>query len=183
MKKQHDSALTIHHPRMISAFYFGFLALIGTAIMDSLLSTLIIGEEMLPTHKTMLIGTLLAIVFGAIFGEQILHCERPYKLRTFLLGFSMSMAALPIFAFFYLMAMKYHHQGVFADATFMQMVFAYIITFFQLFFLAGLWVALGAGFAAMFLRGQISYDILHSHYQKALRENYHHMAKRPHLPR
>ena len=40
---------------------------------------------------------IVASCTGAIFGERIIHCPKPYKVKTFFIGFFMVIASLPVF--------------------------------------------------------------------------------------
>jgi hypothetical protein len=164
--KHLDKALSIQHPRLISALYFGFLALFSIPIFDTLLVNLIINEPMLPTYKTVIIGTFTAMMMGFFFGEAILHAKRPYQKNVFFLGVWMTLAGLPIFNLLYLTLLIHHYHVAFLDAKFIQLFGIYFISLFQLFIMGGFWVAILAGFASLYLRGQLAYDILHTHYQK-----------------
>lgn len=172
--RMRDRALYLRHPRWVAAFYFGLLALIGSGIIDSLLTALLLHETLVPTHLTMILATILAFAYGAIFGEQILHSYAPYRLRVFLLGFTMTLAALPVFALFYLVLLVNQQHQAFVDATAGELFVTYFIALFELFLFAGFWLAILAGLAAVYLRSRIVYDILHTHNPHTHGEHAHH---------
>ncbi len=112
--KNSDDALTISNPRLLSAAYFGLLAIIATAIIDVILYGIGV-EQILPTFQAILLAVVIASFFGAIFGERIVYCKKPYRRRAFLWGFSMVLAAVPIYALIFLYLFKAHHPATFCQ--------------------------------------------------------------------
>lgn len=162
LNEKKDEAITISNPRLLSAAYFALLAIIVTIAIDLTLYALGI-EQIVPLFKAILIAVVLASSFGALFGERIVHCKSPYRKTSFLWGFTMVIAAIPFYAliFFYLYSQDHHAIVEKANPLIM---YCFILLYSFLF--AGLWLAIAAGFAAMYLRGHIVYDILHSQYDR-----------------
>lgn len=157
--KQEDIALTCSNPRLISAIYFGLLSVVGTILINAFLT--IIGiEEKVPLFASLLIGMGVSSLTGAVFGEHIIHCPRPYKLKTFLTGFIMVIASLPLWdlGFVYFMIQKEAEVTVLLETHNLVYFYLYILAYSYLFF--GVALAVCSGFAAMFLRGQLVYDLL-----------------------
>lgn len=158
-----DEALSISNPRLIAAIYFGVLAIIAATIIDSLLYAMGI-EQMLPTFATVIWAAIIALCFGALFGKRIIHCARPFRRKAFLWGFLMVLLALPVYDLGFLYLLKINHAHSFAGATAGQLFISYWLILLYSLLLAGFWLALAAGFAALYLRGHLVYDILHSKY-------------------
>jgi len=163
MRKK-DEALTISNPRLLSAAYFGLLAVVAAVVIDALLYAMGV-EQLLPTFQAILLDAVLASCFGAIFGERIVHCPNPYRRKTFLWGFTIVLAALPFYALIFLLLFKKHHLQAFEGINFSNLVTMYFFILLYSFLIAGLWIGVAAGFAAVYLRGHLVYDILHSKYE------------------
>lgn len=159
MKK--DEALSISNPRLLSAAYFGLLAIIITIMIDTVFYSMGI-KQLLPTYQAVLLATVFAACFGAIFGEKIIYTPIPYRRKAFLWGFFMVLAALPFYDIFFLYFLNQYHPKVLDGLSFGNIILSYLFIICYSFALAGLWLAIAAGFAAMYLRGHIVYDILHS---------------------
>lgn len=156
-----DEALTISNPRLLTAVYFALLAVIATVVIDLFLYSIGL-ERLLPTFQAILLAVIVAACFGALFGERIVHCPQPYRRKTFLWGFLMVIAALPFYDLGLLYLLKDFNSHSFEGATFRYLAVMYLFVLLYSFILAGLWLAIAAGFAAMYLRGHLVYDILHS---------------------
>jgi hypothetical protein len=156
-----DEALTISNPRLLSAAYFALLAVIATIIIDTLLFAFGV-EQILPTFQLVSLSAILAGCFGAIFGEKIVHCQKPYRYKTFSWGFIMVLAALPFYSLFFLYLFSRHHQQILSGLSFGSLLELYLFVVLYSFLLFGLWLAIAAGLAAIFLRGHLVYDILDS---------------------
>ncbi|KTD31305.1 MULTISPECIES: hypothetical protein [Legionella] len=163
--KNNDEALSISNPRLLSAVYFGLLAIVATVIFDVIFYAVGV-EQILPTFQAILLAVVLASCFGALFGERIIYCQKPYRRRAFLWGFLMVLAALPIYALIFFYLFKEHHPQAFADLGVGNLFITYLFILLYSFLVAGLWLAIAAGIAAMYLRGHLVYDILHSKSQK-----------------
>lgn len=159
--KKPDPAFEVPHVRLIAAVYFALLAVIATILIDVALYALGV-EEILPVFKLIILSAATAGIFGWLFGEKIMHCKRPYQLRSFVWGFVMVLAALPFFNIGLIAWMSQHHADLFASATLTHYLALFVISLLYTFILAGLWLAFAAGFAAMYLRGHLIYDIFRS---------------------
>src|SRR5580704_5680890 len=158
MKKQ-DPAMNCSNPRLIAAIYFGLLSVVGTILINALLTSLGIAEK-IPLFEAIILGMVVASCTGAIMGEQIVHCPKPYKLRTFLIGFTMVIASLPVFVLGLVFFMKYEDSSILSITQVHHMISFYLYNLAYSYILFGIILAIGAGIAAMYLRGQLVYDIL-----------------------
>lgn len=160
MKKQ-DPALSFSHPRELTAIYFALLSIVGTILINAFLTSIGV-EQIIPIFKAVILGIIVAACSGAIFGESIVHCKKPYKTKTFWLGFIMVIASLPVFALGLLLLMEEANDKLFSVAKFHDMVYFYLVILAYSYILFGFVLAILSGLAAMYLRGQLVYDILHT---------------------
>lgn len=159
--EKNDEALALPNARILSAVYFGVLSILATIVIDILLYIAGIGE-LIPTFKAVLLATIIAAIFGALFGEKIIHCKKPYNFSAFKWGFLMVLLALPLYDLGFLWLIQEHHAQNFSGASLLNWLLVYGILLLYSFIFAGLWLAIIAGFAAMYLRGHLVYDIMHS---------------------
>lgn len=160
-----DEALTISNPRLLSAAYFVLLAVVATIIIDLILYGIGV-EKILPTFEAILLAVIIAGCFGALFGKRIIYCTKPYRRKAFLWGFVMVLAALPIYDLFFFYLFKEHHPHAFEGLNISNILVTYLLILLYSLLFAGLWLAIAAGLAAMYLRGHIVYDILHSKHER-----------------
>ncbi|MCC5791676.1 MAG: hypothetical protein JJT82_03595 [Legionellaceae bacterium] len=156
-----DEALNMPNARLLSAVYFGLLAVVATIIIDTLLYLMGVGE-LIPTFKAVVLATLIAVIAGAIFGKKIIYSKRPYQKTAFKWGFLMVLVALPFYDFGFMWVIQHHHPESFSTASLANWLLLYVILLVYSFVLAGFWLAIAAGFAAIYLRGRLVYDIMHS---------------------
>lgn len=175
MKKQ-DPALTFSNPRLLAAIYFGLLSVVGTILINAFLSSMGI-EEIIPVFQSVILGMVVASCTGALFGERIILCPKPYKTKTFWLGFIMVIASLPVFDLGLVLFMKEDNSGLFSIAKLHDMVLFYLVVVAYSYFLFGFLLAVACGLASMYLRGQIVYDVLNTH-ERRRRAPKHAAAKR-----
>jgi hypothetical protein len=159
MKK--DRALKITNARMICGVYYALLSVVFTLSLDALIYALGI-KQMIPLFAGTLVAMIIALIFGFLFGEKIIHSKFPYKMKTFTWGFVKTLCALPFydlgFIWFYLKA----NPALLASLTW--------ASFFELYFkiiifsviLIGFWLAILSGLAALYLRGHLVYHIYDS---------------------
>jgi hypothetical protein len=160
-RMKNDEALAISNPRLLSAAYFALLAVITSIVIDVGLYSMGI-KPLIPTFQALVLATLFAACFGALFGEKIIHCPSPYYRRVFFWGFLMVFAALPFYDVIFLYLLNHYHPKILEGLSSGNVFIAYLFIILYSIILAGLWLAIAAGFAAMYLRGHIVYDILHS---------------------
>lgn len=161
-QERQDPAMFCSNPRLISAIYFGLLSVVGTILINALLTT--IGfEEKIPLFQAIILGMIVASSTGALFGEQIIHCPTPYKSRTFLLGFSMVIASLPVFVLGLVFFMKVENSNLLSITQTHNMIYFYLYVLAYSYIIFGIILAIGAGLAAMYLRGQLVYDLLNTY--------------------
>ena len=165
MKK--DPALTISNPRLLAAIYFGLLSVVGTILINAFLIAIGI-KELIPVFESILIGVVVAACTGAVYGEQIVHCQKPYKKRVFLLGFTMVIASLPVFVFGLVTCMIWEQSYGIPIIGLKSIVYFYGVVLGYSYLLFGILLALAAGCAALYLRGRLVYDILHTYKQSEL---------------
>lgn len=167
MKKQ-DLALTFSNPRLLATVYYGVLSVVGTILINAFL-TILGFEEIVPLFQAIIIGVIVASATGALFGKDIIHCPRPYKMKTFWLGFIMVIASLPIFALGLVLFVAHSDSHLFSITNFQSLVYAYIVVLAYSYALFGIWLAIASGLASMYLRGQLVYDILHTDQRRSQR--------------
>ncbi len=160
-----DEALAISNPRLLAAVYFSLLAVIITLSLDTLLYLLGV-KQLLPISEAIILAVLVSALFGALFGEKIIHSENPYYKHAFLWAFLMVLVAFPFYNLGFVYLMTTHQSASFTHATFQSLVYFYLFVLTYSFVLIGVWLAIIAGFAALYLRGYIVYFILHSQYQR-----------------
>ncbi len=157
-----DPALTFSNPRLLSAIYFGLLSVVGTILINALLTTIGI-EEIIPVWQAVLLGMVVAAGTGALFGESIVHCKKPYNRKVFWLGFSMVIASIPVFDLGLILFMKEANSNLFSVASLSSMVGFYLVVLAYSYVLFGFILAIASGLAAMYLRGRLVYDVMHTH--------------------
>lgn len=158
---QHDDALTFSNPRLLAAIYYGLLSVVGTVLINAFLTTMGIAE-IIPIFQGVLLGMVVASCTGALFGEKIILCKKPYKQKTFWLGFFMVIVSLPVFDLGVLFFMKNTAESLFSLTPFHHLISAYLIIVGYSYLLFGFLLAIACGFASMYLRGQLVYDILYT---------------------
>jgi len=159
--KTPDEALLISNPRLLTAVYFSVLAVVATIIIDTLLYALGMAQ-LVPTFKAIVWAVVVAGCFGALFGKRIVYSTAPYGKHAFAWAFLMVIVALPVYNIGLVYLLKEHHAHLFTDTTFLNLLYLYLFVLLYSFILAGVWLAIVAGFAAVYLRSHIVYYILHS---------------------
>jgi hypothetical protein len=160
--KKRDPALSFEYSGLIGAIYFGLLSVVGTVLTNAFLSLLGI-EQMVPLFVAVLLGMAVSSIMGALFGKYIIQCKYPYYAKTFLIGFAMVMISLPIFDLGIVLFMKESYKSLFASSQFHDLVPFYFIVLGYSYVLFGFALGIGSGLAAMFLRGRLVYDALHTY--------------------
>lgn len=154
-----DDVLTLSNPRLLSAIYFGLLAIIATIFID-LVFYFIGVEQVIPLFKAILLATFIAAVFGAGFGERIVHHQKPYRGAVFWLGFAMVLLAVPVYDLGLSYFIIEHHPSLFSDAGWLEYGHFYLMVLMYSYIIFGLWLALFAGLAAIYLRSRLAYYLL-----------------------
>ncbi|WP_133130323.1 hypothetical protein [Legionella yabuuchiae] len=163
MTEQKDEALTINHPRLLSAIYFALLAVIANIVVDSILYSVGV-QQLLHFFQALILAAVIAAVFGALFGKRIIHCPKPYKKKVFLYGFLMVVSALPVHTLGFLYFFSGTQPHLFDDASLINLIEMYFLVLFYSFILIGFWLALLGGAAAIYLRGRLAYHMLDALY-------------------
>lgn len=158
MNKQ-DPALNFPNPRLLATVYYGLLSVVGTILINGFLTTIGI-QELVPLHMAIILGMIVASATGAIFGKKIIYCPRPYKRKTFLLGFIMVLLSLPFFDLGLLISMDTSNSQVLPVHSFSDFVYAYLVILGYSYILFGFLLAIASGLASIYLRGQFVYQIL-----------------------
>lgn len=166
--KPHDPALYFSNPRLLGAVYYGLLSVVGTILIDAFLTILGI-EEIVPLYQAILLGMIVASITGAICGKSIIYCPKPFRLKTFLIGFTMVLASLPFFALGLVLGMDSSGTTLFSIKSIHDLAYAYIVVLAYSYVLFGILLAIAAGFASIYLRGWLVYDILHTDKRKSMR--------------
>lgn len=161
MTTQQDEALKISNPRLLTAVYFSLLAIVMTILLDVIFYALGV-EQILPIYKAIFLAVIIAACFGALFGRRIILSEKPYTKHAFLWAFVMVITALPVYNLGLLYLLKENHASLFANATIEHLVYLYLFVLLYSFILAGIWLAIIAGLAAIYLRKHVVYYILQS---------------------
>lgn len=154
-----DPALSLSNPRLLSAVYFSLLAIIATIVIDSVLYELGV-QKILPIFQAILLAVVVAACFGALFGERIIHTPKPYRSHAFLWAFFMVIVSLPFYNLGFIYLLQKEHIEAFAHVNFMHLVYLYWFVLGYSFIIAGLWLAIIAGVAAIYLRGYLVYHML-----------------------
>lgn len=162
--KKHDLALTCPNPRIISAIYFGLLSVVGTILIDAFLTTLGV-KERVPLFFAIILGMIVSSIAGGLMGDRLIHSITPYKLKAFMIGFLMVILSLPFFALGLFLMMKQGETTTISTTPTSQLYYYfYVLLHSYLYF--GILLAIGSGFAAMYLRGSLVYDILSTYQSK-----------------
>jgi hypothetical protein len=154
--KKHDPALKFSNPRMLCAIYFGLLSVVGTILINALLTILGI-EQMVPLFEAILLGVVIASSTGALFGERIIYCARPYYSKVFFIGFFMVIVSLPVFDLGILFFVTNTNTAEYTMAKLHDLAFFYLMILGYSYILFGFFLAVGAGLAALFLRDKLVY--------------------------
>jgi hypothetical protein len=163
-----DPALHFSNPRLLGAIYFGLLSVVGTVLINAFLT--IIGiEEIVPLFKAVILGMVIASAMGALFGKHIIYCPKPYMLKTFELGFTMVIASLPIFALGLLFFMDKTSPWLLSIGSTQNMIYTYLVILAYSYILFGILLAIACGFASIYLRRWMVYDILHTDKRRSMR--------------
>lgn len=144
-------------PHIVSAVYFGILAAVASILTFYYLKTIGL-DELLPLTQISLLAGALGALFGSFFAKAILRSSRK---DAFIFGLFMILAALPVYNLFLIILMKHHHTDAFQGAHLHHLIGMYFIMLLYSVILVGLWLAPAAGFAAMFLRGNVVDHWLH----------------------
>lgn len=169
---RHFSRESVHipNPRLLAAVYFALIAIVLTILVNTVLYAAGFDQ---PMHivRGILLGGLVAAFFGALFGRRILSVRQPCWPKAFLLGFLMTIAAVPVYDLGLIYLMKDQPQNAFHEPSFEQIVVMYLFVVAESYILAGLWLGLVAGLAAVYLRSKIIYTLLHvEHNPQKLRQ-------------
>ncbi|WP_454784338.1 hypothetical protein [Legionella sp. WA2024007413] len=160
MKKQ-DPALEFSNPRLLASVYYGLLSVVGTILINAFLTT--IGYvELVPLFKAVILGMIVASITGAIFGERIIHCPEPYKLKTFMLGFIMVLLSLPFFDLGILLFMDTTENQALRVNSFSDFLYAYCVILAYSYILFGFLLAIASGLASIYLRGRFVQHVLYT---------------------
>ncbi|STY30047.1 Uncharacterised protein [Legionella wadsworthii] len=163
-----DLALEFPNPRLLATVFYGLLSVVGTILINGFLT--IIGiKELVPLFEAIILGMVVASITGAIFGKNIVHCPRPYKLKTFFLGFIMVLLSLPFFDLGLLFFMYTSENPSMAIANAHDFISAYLLVLGYSYILFGFLLAIASGLASIYLRGQFVYHVLHTDQRKSHR--------------
>lgn len=156
-----DQAMKFHNTRLLSAVYFGLLSVVGTILTDGFLSIMGV-PRVIPEFQGILLGMLVASIMGALCGELIIHCKKPYLTKTFIIGFFMVIVSLPVFDLGILYFVSQSNPALYSLAQQQGLLYLYLYILGYSYLLFGLVLAVASGIAAMFLRGHMVYDVMHT---------------------
>lgn len=160
MKKTSDLATTLPNPRMLSCIYFTLLAILATIALNHLVYFLGM-PQIIHFYQAMMLSVSLGALFGALFGERIVHAKKPYQHQVFWLGFEMVFSALPFYALgFMWFWLKNDHILALYTIGIWEYLKLYGFILFYCAILSTIWMAIASGFAAIYLRNCIVYYIL-----------------------
>ena len=162
-----DEALTLTNPRLLTAAYFGLLAILATLVLNLLLYLLGI-KQIIPMSDSIALAALVAACFGALFGERIVHCRAPYAKPVFFWAFLMVTLAMPVYNAFLIALLRVHYPAKFFHASLLYILQLYGDSLLYGFIFIGFWFALIAGLAAMYLRAHLVYYLTHSLYRRRM---------------
>ena len=159
-----DEALSISNPRLISGIYFSLLSIIFILII-SLITDILGISRVLPLAHAIILSGFIAMVFGAFFGECIVHAPAPYHRTVFWLGFGMMLLAVPFYCLGFLFFFIFQHALLFIHATLLDEFRFYLFVVGYSYLLFGIWLAILGGFSALYLRGYLVYYLMNSKYK------------------
>lgn len=161
MIKKCDEALKVSSPRLLSAVYFGILAVIFAIFTINALDFLGL-QRILPLSCAIVLGGAVAAIFGALFGEKIILAEEPYTKVVFWWAFLMMMLAIPVYCLGAVAYLIGTHSIFLVDASILQITHLFLIVVFYTYVMSGIWLAIFSGLAALYLRGHLVYYIMNS---------------------
>lgn len=156
-----DEAVSLSNPRIIAAVYFGVLSVMFTLAFDAILYAFGI-NQFLPLYQATILADIIAVSFGALFAEKIVHSQGAYLKKSFFWAVLMTITAIPIYDVGLFCLLALNNPGALINIGFKGFLGFYLAILAYSFILCGWWLALVAGFAAMYLRGCIIYYILRS---------------------
>lgn len=154
-----DVALTFSYPRLLSAVYFGLLSILAALLIEAYLAYFGV-IVLLPLFKSIFLAIIVSAIFGAIFGRLIILSPAPYVHRAFIWGFVMAICALPFHSLGMLLSLMIFNPTLVAGSGIAHYANLYLFTLSYSFLLAGLWIALLSGLAAVILRKYIVYQVI-----------------------
>lgn len=159
--ERNGRVLDTQNARILTAVYFGLLAVVFTLLLDATLYGLGM-PQLIPLFEGTLLAMFVASVFGYFYGEKIINTPRPFARTVFMAGFVMTISAIPVyilgFTFFYM----FNHPDFIVNFTILTFFRAYTFILLYGFVLIGIWLAIIAGLAALYLRSRISYYVVES---------------------
>lgn len=158
-----NEKITVSNPRLLSAAFFAPLAIIITIAIDTALPLLQM-DFMLPLYQSIVLAVVVAASFGALFGRAIVYS--PNSKWAFWWAFFMVLCAVPVYNLGYLALLKHQNPILFQDTTVQRQIFLYFYALGYSYSLAGIWMAILAGFAGVYLRGYLVNYLLKALYVK-----------------
>ncbi|NDH09625.1 MAG: hypothetical protein EBY16_08465 [Gammaproteobacteria bacterium] len=153
--------LNSQNARILTAVYFGLLAVVFTLLLDATMYVLGM-PQLIPLFEGTLLAMFVASVFAYFYGDKIINAPKPFAGRVFISGFLMTLSAIPFyilgFTFFYL----FNHPDFIIHFTIWTFLRTYTFILIYGFLLIGIWLAIFAGLAALYLRSRISYYVVDS---------------------
>jgi formate hydrogenlyase subunit 4 len=142
----------IDAPRLFCAVYFAFLSIITTLFLEFTIYSVGL-KQIAPVFLTLILGIIIALIFGGLFGKLIINSRPPYKLRCFGIGVALFLSGLPFYDVGLLFLIKVYRPDLYQVSDNLRSYAAfylYILIF--SFFTVGCWLSLLSGAASLYLR-------------------------------
>jgi len=153
-----EQATSLSNPRTIAAVYFAILAVVATLVIDLILYELGV-VQILPLAQGLLLSILVAGFFGALFGKKIACSISPSHWHSFIWGALMAIVTLVFYMFGFILLMYINQPEKFSDTSVLHFMESYLISLAYAFFLAGIWLVILTGIAAVYLRSKLIHYI------------------------
>lgn len=150
MRNQLAKQVLPFSPPLVSGAYFAILAAVLSTSLVSVLYFLGIEQPIHPI-KTIILAILIFGGCGALFGKKIILCDKEKRFKVFLQGFWLVIIALPLYDLFFFYFLQNSSHALSLEDT-QHAILIYLFIWLYSFIFAGLWLAIGAGFAAFYLR-------------------------------
>lgn len=161
MRQDESPSVNLQRFKILSAAYFGLLAVIAAIIIDTFLY--IIGiAEILPIFESLILSAIFAAVFGALFAKNILETSSSNTWKIFGWGVLMTLIGIPLYVAGLIIMLYFDQPEAFISDALIKLANVYLVALVNLFVFLGWWLAILAGMAAVYLRKHLLYDILHS---------------------
>lgn len=160
-EKFSDDALYIRSPRLLTAAYFGMLAVIASVFV-SVVFYILNFKQMLPIFVIIFLALGVGTLVGALFGQLIVYAKRPFRIKVYCYGFILVLLALAVYDLGFLALYYFFRDNNLAALSYNGIFALYSTLLLQSVLLVGFWLAVLGGFAAVYLRSCLVYVIMDS---------------------